>query len=61
MAYCQLTLCGSRIAPTMVGTPRRTSGKPNSARSLAITKSHQVTRVSPYPRQYPLTAAMTGL
>ena len=47
MAYCQLMRCGSRMAPTMVGTPRRTSGKPNSARSLAITKSHHVTRVSP--------------
>ncbi len=47
MAYCQLIRCGSRIAPTMVGTPRRTSGNPNSARSLAITKSHHVTRVSP--------------
>ena len=61
MAYCHCTFWGSRIAPTMVGTPRRTSGKPNSARSLAITKSHQVTMVSPYPRQCPLTAAITGL
>ena len=39
----------------------RTSGYANSARSLAITKSHHVTNVNPYPRQYPLTAAMTGL
>ena len=29
MAYCQLTFCGSRIAPTIVGTPMLTSGKPN--------------------------------
>ena len=35
--------CGRRIAPTIVGTPRRTSGMPNSARSLATTKSHPVT------------------
>ena len=47
MAYCQLTRWGSRMAPTMAGTPMRPSGYPNSARSLAITKSHQVTRVSP--------------
>jgi hypothetical protein len=39
----------------------RTSGNANDAASLAITKSHHVTSVSPYPRQYPLTAAMTGL
>ena len=61
IAYCQLMRCGSRIAPTMVGTPMVTSGKPNSARSLAITKSHQVTSVNPYPMQYPFTAAITGL
>ena len=47
MAYCQLIRWGSRMAPTIVGTPMRTSGKPNSARSLAITKSHHVTRVRP--------------
>ena len=47
MAYCQSMRCGRRIAPTMVGTPMRTSGYPNSARSLAMTKSHHVTIVSP--------------
>ena len=40
---------GRRSAPTAAGAPSRTSGYPNSARSLAITKSHHVTRVSPYP------------
>ena len=44
IACCQLIRCGRRMAPTIVGTPRRTSGKPNSARSLAMTKSHQETQ-----------------
>jgi hypothetical protein len=47
IASSVVSRCGSRIAPTMVGTPMPTSGKPNSARSLVITKSHHVTSVSP--------------
>ena len=47
MAGCHPMRCGSRIAPTMVGTPIRTSGNPNVARSLAMTKSHHVTNVNP--------------
>ena len=46
-AGCMPIRWGSRIAPTMVGTPSRTSGMPNSASSAAITKSHALTRVSP--------------
>ena len=31
IACCHSSRCGSRIAPTIVGTPMRTSGNPNSA------------------------------
>jgi hypothetical protein len=41
MAYCQPIRCGSRMAPTIVGVPIRTSGYPKTACSLAMTKSHQ--------------------
>ena len=47
MAFDQPIRPGSRMAPTIVGTPRRTSGKPNSASSAAMTKSHRSTAVSP--------------
>ena len=47
MALAQPTRCGSRMAPTMVGTPIDTSGKENVASVLAITKSQNSTPVSP--------------
>lgn len=47
MALAQPTRCGSRIAPTMVGTPIETSGKQNVASVLAMTKSQNNTPVTP--------------
>ena len=46
MASSQRSRWGRRMAPTMVGTPRRTSGMPNVASSEAMTKSQNVTAVS---------------
>ena len=46
MASSQRSRWGMRMAPTMVGTPRRTSGKPNVARSDAMTKSQNDTAVT---------------
>ena len=45
---------GRRIAPTIVGMPRRTSGKPNVARSLAITRSHQRDERQPVAQAVPV-------
>ena len=47
MALAQPTRWGSRMAPTMVGTPIDTSGKQKMASVLAITKSQNNTPVSP--------------
>ena len=47
MAFVQPMRPGMRMAPTMVGTPMRTSGNPNVARSEAMTKSQNDTPVTP--------------
>ena len=48
MAYCQLIRCGSRMAPTIVGTPMpHLRDSRTRACSLAITKSHHVTQRQP--------------
>lgn len=47
MALAQPTRCGSRMAPTMVGTPIVTSGKQKLASVLAITKSQNNAPVRP--------------
>ena len=47
IAFDQPMRPGRRIAPTIVGTPSPTSGKPNSASSAAITKSHREHRGQP--------------
>ena len=39
IAYCQLMRCGSRIAPTIVGTPMRDLGK---AELGALARDHEV-------------------
>src|SRR6516164_1447804 len=53
---------GSRNSPPAPATrPRLTSGRPNTASSLATTRSQDRTISNPPARAYPSTAAMTGL
>ena len=47
MACCQPSFGGRRKAPTIVGTPMRTSGKAKVADSAAMRKSQAAAAVSP--------------